>query len=119
MFASYSLEISKGGAKEWSCKKSPSYSCASMDGSCCSTRPMERHTPLHRMAELLQRGDTEFMSLTGFFAPDVIRFSMYVAAAFALIRYSRMLAWLLCRDLHESRPSPSSLEEAPLPPSQH
>ena len=75
--------------------------------------------PVHRLAELMQRGDTEFMSLTGFFAPDVIRFSMYVAAAFALIRYSRMLAWLLCRDLLESRPSPSSLEEAPLPPSQH
>ena len=36
------------------------------------------------------------MSLTGFFAPDAIRFAMYLTAAFLLIRYSRLLAWLLC-----------------------
>lgn len=58
--------------------------------------------PLHRLAEFLQRGDAEFMPLTGYFAPDVVRFSMYVVAAFVLIRYSRMLAWLLCRDLLEN-----------------
>jgi hypothetical protein len=61
--------------------------------------------PIQRLAGLLQRGDTEFMSLTGFFAPDVIRFAMYLVAAFVLIKYSRILAWLLCRDLLESRPS--------------
>jgi hypothetical protein len=71
--------------------------------------------PIQRLTGLLQRGDAEFMSLTGFVAPDVIRFAMYLVATFVLIRYSRMLAWLLCRDLLESRPSPASLREA-LPP---
>jgi hypothetical protein len=71
--------------------------------------------PIHHLTELLQRGDTEFVSLTEVFAPDVIRFAMYLAAAFVLIRYSRMLAWLLCRDLLESRSRSTSLEEG-LPP---
>jgi hypothetical protein len=55
------------------------------------------------------------VSFTGFFAPDVIRFAMYLVAAFVLIKYSRMLAWLFCRDLLESRASPASPEEAPPP----
>jgi hypothetical protein len=71
--------------------------------------------PIQRLAGLLQRGDTEFMSLTGFFAPDVIRFAMYLVIAFVLIKYSRMLAWLVCRDLLETRPTPASLEEASTP----
>jgi hypothetical protein len=71
--------------------------------------------PIQRLAGLLQRGAAEFMSLTGFFAPDMIRIALYLVAAFVLIKYSRMLAWLFCRDLLESRPSPASLEEAPPP----
>jgi hypothetical protein len=35
-------------------------------------------------------------------------------AAFVLIKYSRVFAWLFSKDLLESRPSPASLEE-PLP----
>ena len=74
--------------------------------------------PIQRLAGLLQRGDTELMSLTGFFAPDAIRFAMYLVAAVVLIKYSRMLAWLVCRDLLETRPTSASLEEASNPTSQ-
>ena len=73
--------------------------------------------PIQRLPGLLRAVDTEFMSLTEFFAPDAIRFLMYLVAAFVLIRYSRMLAWLLCRDLLESRPSPTSVEKGPPPAS--
>ena len=61
--------------------------------------------PIQRLVGLLQRGDAEFMSLTGFFAPDVIRFAMYLVAAFVLIKYSRILAWLFCKDLLDRRVS--------------
>jgi hypothetical protein len=72
--------------------------------------------PIQRLVGLLQRGEAEYMSLSGFFAPDVIRFAMYVVAAFVLIKYSRILAWLFCRDLLESRPSTTaSREDAPHP----
>jgi len=67
--------------------------------------------PLHRLAEFMQRGEAEFMPLSGYFAPDIVRFLMYVAAAFVLIRYSRMLAWLLCRDLLENGPNSTTLKE--------
>jgi len=70
--------------------------------------------PIQRLVSVMQRGDTEFISLWGFFAPDIIRFAMYVAAAFVLIKYSRLLAWLLCRDLLANR-DPSASKEAALP----
>jgi hypothetical protein len=37
--------------------------------------------PLQRVAGLLQRGDTEFVPWTGFFAPDVIRFALYESSS--------------------------------------
>ena len=71
--------------------------------------------PINRLVELVQRGDAEFMSLTGFFAPDMIRIAMHLVAAFVLIKYSRILAWLLCRDLLEGSPSTASREGSPRP----
>lgn len=59
--------------------------------------------PIQRLVSLMQRGDTEFINLLGFFAPDIIRFSMYVIAALVLTKYSRLLGWLLCRDLLANR----------------
>ena len=70
--------------------------------------------PIQRLVPLMQRGDTEFINLFGFFAPDIIRFAMYVISAFVLIKYSRLLAWLLCRDLLANR-DPSASKGAALP----
>lgn len=70
--------------------------------------------PIQRLMSVMQRGDTEFINLFGFFAPDIIRFAMYVIATFLLIKYSRLLAWLLCRDLLANR-DPSVSKEATLP----
>lgn len=70
--------------------------------------------PIQRLVSLRQRGDTEFINLFEFFAPDIIRFAMYVTAAFVLIKYSRLLAWLLCRDLLAHK-DPSASKGATLP----
>jgi len=68
--------------------------------------------PMQRLAALLQRDALEYMNLTGLFVADVIRFVMYVVAGFVLIKYARLLAWLLCRDLLENKTSSGSLGEA-------
>jgi hypothetical protein len=66
--------------------------------------------PIQRLAPLLQQDNAEFMNLTGLFTPDAIRFAMYVVAGFVLIKYARLLAWLLCRDLLDNKTSPDLLE---------
>jgi hypothetical protein len=66
--------------------------------------------PIQRLAALLQQDNTEFMNLAGLFTPDAIRFAMYVVAGFVLIKYARLLAWLLCRDLLDNKTSPDLLE---------
>ena len=70
--------------------------------------------PIQRLVPLMQRGDSEFMNLFGFFAPDIVRFTMYVIAAWVLIKYSRLLGWLLCRDLLTNR-DPSASKGPALP----
>ena len=67
--------------------------------------------PIQRLTALLRQNNTEFMNLTGLFTPDAIRFAMYVVAGFVLIKYARLLAWLLCRDLVDNKKSPGLLEE--------
>ena len=51
------------------------------------------------------------MNLTGLFNPDAIRFAMYVVAGFVLIKYARLPAWLLCRDLVDNKKTPGLFEE--------
>lgn len=70
--------------------------------------------PIQRLVSLKQRGDPEFINLFGFFAPDMIRFAMYVIAAFVLMKYSRLLAWLLSRDLLAHK-DPSASKGTALP----
>jgi|SRR5581483_4601756 len=70
--------------------------------------------PIQRLVSLMQRGDTEFINPFGYFAPDIIRFAMYLIAVFVLIKYSRLLAWLLCRDLLANK-GPTASKEAALP----
>ena len=69
--------------------------------------------PLQRLAALLRQDGSEFINLTGLFTPDAIRFAMYVVAGFVLIKYARLLAWLLCRDLLDNKTTPGLLEEPP------
>jgi len=67
--------------------------------------------PIQRLAALLRQDGAEFVNLTGLFTPDAIRFAMYVVAGFVLIKYARLLAWLLCRDLVDNKTTPGLLEE--------
>lgn len=66
--------------------------------------------PIQRLVALLRQNSAEFINMTELFAPDAIRFAMYVVAGFVLIKYARLLAWLLCRDLLENKAPAGSLE---------